>query len=168
MEKKRPQAISSRAITFCFLVVAVLGSSIFAEAENVVVIPLVKNHISAISPSDVLELGTTSIAPGATADVVSITPRAGNAGDYTVPTGKYFVITSVTVFPQSPGAGKIQMQLIQNSSVRSYWVLSNSQPTELSFGPGMLIAAGYSLNISNFASSPGNIRVAIYGYLTDE
>ena len=149
------------------IALSISGISAFAQ-NQVVVIPLVKNHISAISPSDVLELGTSSIGPGTTAKVLRITPTAANAGDYTVPTGKYLVITSISIFPQSPGAGNIDMQLIQNSSIRSYWKIPNTQPTHLSFGPGMLIASGYSLDISNWGSSPGSIRVTIYGYLTNE
>ncbi|MCF6187035.1 MAG: hypothetical protein L3J49_06105 [Desulfobulbaceae bacterium] len=158
-------------IVLAFWVVtgAVFISSLSAvAAQQVVVIPLIKNQASAISPSDVLKMGTASIAPDSTSDVVEVTPQAGNAGQVTVPTGKYLVITSMSVFPVSPGTGIIEMQLIQNSSVTDYWKLSNAEPSHLSFGPGMLIDSGYALTIKNWASSGGNIRVNLYGYLTNK
>ena len=96
-----------------------------------------------------------------------ITPTAASGGVYTVPTGKYLVITSLTIFPQSPGAGNLYIQLAQNSAARKYWIVPNAQPTHLTFGPGMLVAPGYSLKIYNKAGGAGAIRVHIYGYETN-
>ena len=115
--------------------------------------------------SNLKELGTTSIDPGDNADVVLITNQAANGGVYTVPSGKVFVITAVIVFPQSPGSGTLYVTLSQNSAARDYWVLPNSQPTELTFPSGLVIAPGYSMKIYNGSSGAGSIRVLINGYV---
>lgn len=170
--KNSAQKISSLIFAvFVMLLSVVVNTSQTAVAAQVAVIPLIGDPTSAsssISPADVLELATTSISPDSTADVLRITPTASNAGIYTVPDGKYLVITSLTVFPQAPGTGNLYVNLIQNSSSRFYWVVPNAQPTELSFGPGMLIASGYSLDIKNWSSSAGPIRVSLHGYLTNQ
>ena len=166
---KKLHATVRIVLAFWIVTGAVLVSSLSAvAAQQVVVIPLIKNQASAISPSDVLRMGTGSIAPNSTSDVVEITPRAANAGQVTVPAGKYLVITSMSVFPESPGAGIIEMQLIQGSAITAYWKLSNAEPSHLSFGPGMLIDSGYALAIKNYASSAGNIRVSLYGYVVNK
>lgn len=168
MVKKNHPVTAQVVLTFWIVIFAICISSMSAAAQGVAVIPLIKNHISAISPADVVRLGSSSIAPNAVGSIYEITPAAANAGEFTVPAGKYLVITSISVFPQSPGAGNIEMQLIQDSSVTSYWKLPNAQPSHLSFGPGMLIDTGYTLTIKNWATSPGNIRVSLYGYLTNK
>ncbi len=169
MLRKKLHGTARIVLAFWIVTGAVFIYSLSAvAAQQVVVIPLIKNQASAISPSDVLRMGTTSIAPNSTSDVVEITPRATNAGQVVVPTGKYLVITSMSVFPESPGAGTIEMQLIQNSSITAYWKLSNAEASHLSFGPGMLIDSGYALTIKNRVSSAGNIRVSLYGYVINK
>lgn len=170
--KNSTQKVSSLILAvFLMVLSAIVNTSSTAVAAGVVVIPLVGDQTSAssaISPSDVLELSTTSIAAGSSADVLRVSPGAANIGVYTVPEGKYLVITSITIFPQGPGTGNLYVYLIQNSYSRCYWVLPNAQPTQLSFGPGMLIDSGYTLDISNGASSAGSIRVTLNGYLTNK
>ena len=170
VQKNQYVSISTRvSLAFWIVTCAVFICSLSAvAAQQVVVVPLIKTQASAISPSDVLRMGTTSIAPGSTSDVVEITPQASNGGQVTVPTGKYLVITSMSVFPMSPGAGTIEMRLIQNTSITDYWKLSNAEPSHLSFGPGMLIDSGYALTIENYTSSAGDIRVDLYGYVTSK
>lgn len=139
-----------------------------ASANQVVVIPLVKNHITAIKPSEVVELGTTSLpANNVITDVLEITPAATSAGTYTVPPNKMLVITNITIFPQIPVAGTIRLQLVQNNSIRKYFVVSSAEPTQLNFGPGILFPEGYSLSIKNWTTSDSSIRVSLHGYETE-
>lgn len=150
------------------LVLFVLGLGDAFAQNKVVVIPLIGDDTgSAIPIADVKDLGTTAIGKNITTDVVEISPIGSNVGSFVVPNGRYFVITAMSVFPVAPGAGTVELQLIQNSAARKYWKLSNLEPTHLSFGPGMLIAPNYALKIKNFNSSANSIRVSIYGYLTD-
>ena len=55
---------SYRNTIFFFLVLLISPSLVYAN--QVAVIPLVKNHISAIKPSEVVEMGTTVITPNDT------------------------------------------------------------------------------------------------------
>ena len=130
------------------------------------VIPVIKNSNTSIPIANVKDLGTALVSPGATEDVKELLPTSINNGAFTVPSGKYLVITSLHVFPSNPGSGTITLQLVQNSSIRKYWVLPNAAPSYLSFGSGLLIAPGYSLKIHN-VSATHSFRVSIYGYLTD-
>lgn len=169
MKKKLKHITSYIFLTFLIISFVFSISSLSAIAAEVVVIPLIKNHVSAISPSEVIELHTSVIAADNTiVDFYEFTPLASNAGVYTVPTGKYLVITSITINPQQPGVGLIYMELIQNNAIRYSWRLPNSQPTSLSFGPGMLIAPDFSPKIRNAQVSAGSIKVDIYGYETNE
>jgi len=153
---------SLRALVALFVFFSV--SSVYAH-NKVVVIPMAGDDLT-ISLADVKNLGTGSISAGNSSAVNEVTPTA-SARSFTIPAGKYLVITAMSVFPQSPGSGTVELQLVQNSAARKYWKLSNSEPSHLSFGPGMLIAPNYDLSINNFAASASSIRVAIYGYLTD-
>jgi len=149
---------------YFFLVLLI--SPYLANANQVAVIPLVKNHISAIKPSEVIELGTTAISANDTKIVVRILPDASNAGTYTVPNNKVLVITNMIINPQTPVAGQINLTLIQNSTSRRFFVVPSNEPTTLFFGPGLLISAGYSLEIRNGSTSDSSIRVIMFGYET--
>jgi hypothetical protein len=89
-------------------------------------------------------------------------------GVFTVPLSKVLVITTVIIFPQSPGAGTLFVTLIQNSASRHYWVVPNSGPTQLQFPTGVVIAPGYQLKVQNGVSSAGAIRVKIMGYIAKD
>ena len=149
-------------IAICFLLIG----STFGRADFYV-IPVIKNSNTSIPIANVKDLGTTLVSPGDTKNVKELLPTSVNNGAFTVPSGKYLVITSLHVFPSNPGSGTITLQLIQNSSIRKYWILPNATPSYLSFGSGFLIAPGYSLKIHN-VSATNSFRVSIYGYLTDQ
>lgn len=117
-------------------------------------------------PSKIKDLGTTVVNPGETKDVVEISPQGANAGVFTVPSGKVLIITTVMIFPQSPGAGTLQVRLIQNSAARHYWVVPNNVPSQILYPTGLVIAPGYSLKMENYSTSSGSIRIIINGYIS--
>jgi len=148
----------------CLAICLFFTTSATVRAEFYV-IPVVGNNTS-IPITDVKNMSTTQINTNSTENVIEVTPGAASNGIFTVPNDKYLVITAISVFPVNPGSGTVQVQLLQNTLARKYWVLPNSEPTQLSFGHGLLIAPGFALKIKNFTSSAGPIRVGVYGYLT--
>lgn len=156
----------SRLSLLQLLAVCLLFTGSATVRADFYVIPVGKST-SSISLADVKSLATAYIAVGDTEDLIEITPTASGVANFTVPAGKYLVITAMSVFPQNPGSGTVDVQFIQNSAARKIWKLPNSEPSHLSFGPGMLIAPNYALTIRNYPTSDGPIKVAIYGYLTD-
>ena len=122
-----------------------------------------------IPPSKVLELTCASMSAGGSASFFQVNKVGDTTGVFQVPEGKVAVVTTVQVFPQNPGAGTIYLTIRHQFEERYYWVLPNSEPTQLHFSPGMIIGgAFYSLSAANGASSAGAVRVKMYGYLTDD
>lgn len=119
-------------------------------------------------PSRIKELGTSTVVPDDSVDVLEITPTAANGGIYTVPNKMVFVITDVWVFPQSPGPGMIKLTLEQEDASgavgRDTWTVSNQEPTQLRSSSGLVIAPGFSLRIANFFTSDGSAVIDIFGY----
>lgn len=129
---------------------------------------ITSTNVFAIRPFNMVELGTTLINPGDDADVVKITTTAANGGVFTVPADKVFVIKSVGIYPQNPGAGDIYLWLVQNNAIREYWIVPNDHPTQIQLpdNTGIVIASNYTLSIKNGNSSAGAIRVDIFGYIS--
>jgi hypothetical protein len=121
-------------------------------------------------PSVIKELGTSSLSPdsGTLYNMLEMTRDAGAVGAFTVPIGKVFVITTVMIFPQTPGAGTLYVQLFQNSTAREYWVVLNSQPTSIQIPTGIVVGPEYTISIKNRSESSGNIRVSVFGYLAKD
>ena len=123
-------------------------------------------------PSELLDLGIRETSPGRVADVTGTSPTARNTGLFTVPEGKVFVATSISVLPSQPGAGKIKGRLIQRrdggSAARDLWVVSNSGATQLEFPSGIVIGSGYSLHVENMDESAGPAIVWINGHLAED
>lgn len=121
-------------------------------------------------PSVIKMLGTTSLSPnsGNQYNMLEISRDAAAVGAFSVPTGMVFVITSVMIFPQTPGAGTLYVQLLQNSSAREYWVVPNSQPTFIQIPTGLVVGPEYTISITNRSESSGNIRVSVFGYLAKD
>jgi hypothetical protein len=151
--------ISFFAVIFLF---AIIPAYAFADFY---VIPVGGRSVN---PSDVVELGTTSIGPGSYDNLSRISTAATNLGDFTVPDGKVLVISIVQIFPTNPTPGSLQVRLDQDTRARRYWVVPSDQPTQLLFPAGLIIAPGYTLEINNYAASASSIRVNAFGYITDD
>jgi len=137
-----------------------------AALADFYVIPTVGRSIP---PSNVLELTYASMNAGGSAGFMKINKLGVTAGVFQVPEGKVAVITTVQVFPQNPGAGTIYLTIRHHVEDRYYWVLPNSEPTQLHFSPGIIVGgAFYTLGAVNSVSSAGAVRVKMYGYLTDD
>lgn len=161
--------VSVRALSVRTVAIACLGLGLCLPAfANFLVLPVPVGN-SPIAPEDVVELATnTSVAPGFSADMRRINNNGINAGNFTVPPGKVLVLQSIQLYPETFGGGKLNVQLVQNALVRNFWVLPQSQPSFIPLSPGLVVAAGFSLDIANGAVSGANVRAIAYGYLADE
>lgn len=126
---------------------------------------LAQNRLLLKRASDFKNLGTATIAPGDSGDVLEITKEAANAGVYQIPNTRVLVIRRMIVFPETPGAGTLQVQFIQDNKARSFWVLPNDRPTQLQFEPGMVIEPGVSMSFNNLGAA-GDFSVELYGYVS--
>lgn len=119
-------------------------------------------------PSTIVGLETGFIDPGNTADLLEITPAAINAGVFTIPPKRVFVITTVSVFPVSLGAGEVIMELKQGIATRTAWTFPSAQPTQLQFPTGLVVGPGVSMSVANSPASAGTVQVSISGYLAKD
>lgn len=121
-----------------------------------------------VPPGDIVELATAAaVAPGQSGDLRRTTSTGLSAGDFTVPDGKQLVVQSIQIFPETFGAGRLNVQLVQNALVRNFWVVPQNSPTQLLTSPGLVVAPGFSLDIANGAVSATSVRAIAYGYLSD-
>jgi hypothetical protein len=160
---KTARVISHYRLVFAFFaLLAILGFTQPVLADFYVV-PIGGPRISA---SDVVELQYSEIYPNSSAtNDMRITKSGGIIHNFTVPTGKVLVITTIKVYPQVLGNGSIALNVLGG---REYFVVSQSQPTQLQFPSGLVIGPEVQLSVYNYPGSAASIRVSICGYLADD
>ena len=126
------------------------------------------SNLALVHPNSIKDLGTENIAPGNTVEVRHGTNDAVSAGVYQVPNDKVFVLTNISVQPINSGSGTLKVQFGQRignqDRAREYWILPNSEISQLNFGPGIVISSSSKLIIENESNSAGSIFVKLYGY----
>jgi hypothetical protein len=154
----------------------VLVSCLLFTASQSAQADLIKNA------SDIKYLGTPQTCGQEIVDVLESTPEARSSGIFTVPDGKYLVITTVTITPDVVHPGEVtgvELALYDGSVAGIYgsWTVPLDHTFQLQFPTGFLVAPGLSLKVRNGAPAdavPGDfcqdypIRVRINGYLVKQ
>lgn len=146
------------------------GRFVFPVLVTVVFSLLLTGCFSAsIKPSNMVGMAEV-VGPGEIKVLPTGTPQGTGGGTYVVPDGKVLVITRAIIQPMNPGAGTVDITLMQSGGglpdrIRQTWRTSRSQPTEYDFTPGMLVSTGSTLKVRNNSPSGGGVAVLIYGYV---
>ena len=123
-----------------------------------------------VKPSDIKFLKTASMAAGDTADLIEQTPEGGLAGVFTVPEGKVFVTTGVTIrtdIPPREGTQQVWLNQVNDfgTSRRQLFIAPSTQTTQYSFPTGLVIGTGSRLSVELLPTSAAQGAVAVNGYL---
>lgn len=154
-------------ILFTLIICPVFSYKGALAADKVVVVPLMGRDRSAIPVDDIVDLAL--FASAGTSGNFTRYNSSGSvmSNNYAVPSGKTFVICSITISPTVYGNSSMLVTMKQNSITRKVWYISQAMPSHFTFPSGIVINSNFLLGIYNGVGNPSGVYVQVNGYHID-